>query len=590
MRTAKYCGTILLFLILTTSELFAQDLTGELRSWIQEQASPLSTVQPGSGIDDLHPLRGIVGDARIVALGEETHGAREIYQLKHRLVEFLVTEMDFGILAVEATFAEALDLNRYVLTGEGDPAKAVAGLYFWTLDTEEILALVHWMRQYNLEESNRRKIKFYGIDMQAEARSAKTVLSFLRRIDGGYDGLTLQSLELLADPFLSAEAISHHTESERERLAETLGNLATDFDEQLEDYASETSIEETELVRQHLEILLQGWGPDPISRGNAMASNAEWILDREGPDSKMIVWAHNRHVAAQEDTMGGSLRRTFGDDLRVIGAVFGRGGFQARDVMVDGALRPWFVDSATGSTLEAHLIDAAPQIALLNLHSLPDAGLVTSWFHEPQTMRWIGSGYTDTNPEWYWWSAPIAEVYDAIAFIQETTPARSTVTGRVPGVVLETNPVNLGFENGLNGAWPPGWIGPRGIAQLQWQVSLTDDGAYEGEQAVLINRDSNPLYGETYGELSQRIDASAWRGRNITLTAWLKVESETKVHLWIETEGGSESSFDHRTVIDNEEWTEYEITSSVEENTEAISFGAAVVGEGRAWLDSVSIK
>jgi CubicO group peptidase (beta-lactamase class C family) len=116
--------------------------------WPASTATRIDTVEPASVLTDLELLRHVVGDARIVALGEPTHGNREVFQLKHRMIHFLVTRMGFNIFALESPMAETFDLNAYVLTGRGDPAKALAGIYYWTWDTEEVLAVIEWIREY----------------------------------------------------------------------------------------------------------------------------------------------------------------------------------------------------------------------------------------------------------------------------------------------------------------------------------------------------------------------------------------------------------------------------------------------------------
>jgi len=73
----------------------------EVADWIRRHAVPLRTVEPGGDFSDLEPIRQIVGDARIVALGEATHGTREFVQFNHRLTEFLVSNMGFSVFAVE---------------------------------------------------------------------------------------------------------------------------------------------------------------------------------------------------------------------------------------------------------------------------------------------------------------------------------------------------------------------------------------------------------------------------------------------------------------------------------------------------------
>ena len=104
--------------------------------------------------------------ARLVALGEATHGTREFFQLKHRMLEFLVSELGFTVFGIEATMPEAFDVNEFVLTGKGDPARALAGMYFWTWDTEEVLEMIRWMRNYNSDPRHEKKVKFYGFDAQ----------------------------------------------------------------------------------------------------------------------------------------------------------------------------------------------------------------------------------------------------------------------------------------------------------------------------------------------------------------------------------------------------------------------------------------
>jgi len=82
-------------------------------------------MEPAENLDDLEPLRRLVGDARVVSLGEATHGTREFFQMKHRILRFLVERMGFTAFAIEATWPEANRLDRYLRTGEGDPAVLV---------------------------------------------------------------------------------------------------------------------------------------------------------------------------------------------------------------------------------------------------------------------------------------------------------------------------------------------------------------------------------------------------------------------------------------------------------------------------------
>lgn len=89
--------------------------------------------------------------------------------MKHRLLEYLVERKGFSIFAIEGNMPEAYRLNEYVIDGRGDPKALIAGMYFWTWQTQEVLAMVEWMRAWNERnppEGGRPRLQFTGFDMQ----------------------------------------------------------------------------------------------------------------------------------------------------------------------------------------------------------------------------------------------------------------------------------------------------------------------------------------------------------------------------------------------------------------------------------------
>lgn len=304
------------------------------RSWLATNAIRLETVEAGHGFADLQPLKQIIGPARIVALGEATHGTREFFQLKHRMLEFLVAEMGFDIFAIEATMPESFDINDYVLTGRGDPEKALAGIYFWTWDTEEVRTMIEWMRSYNADPKHTRKVKFYGFDMQSAPRAAKVTLDYLRKVDPPQAEMAEKALAILADPYTDAE-FDKLPQNQKTTATQTIQAVLSGFDRRKRDYIRQSSAEDWAIARQHARVLSQNIelrSPNtlgPQLRDRAMAENIRWMMEREGPDAKAVVWAHNGHVATAEGAMGWYLRRNYGPDMVVFGFAFNQGGFQA---------------------------------------------------------------------------------------------------------------------------------------------------------------------------------------------------------------------------------------------------------------------
>ena len=195
--------------------------------------------------DDLEFLRDLVGDARVVALGENTHGARDFFEMKARILRFLVEEMGFNTFAIEAAWAEARRLDHYVRTGEGDSAMALSGLYFWTWATESVLEMIEWMREHNEAGGD---VGFHGVDMQFAGMPLHLVREFVRFADAANLPMVTEDLDCLsrfangpagrtptprydsqpaaalAECGASLESVREHLEGNRERY-ETAGRV-----------------------------------------------------------------------------------------------------------------------------------------------------------------------------------------------------------------------------------------------------------------------------------------------------------------------------------------------------------------------------
>ena len=169
----------LAFATLLSAASIAAQSSAPVTEWIRGSAIRLTTPEARHGFADMEPLRKVVGDARIVSLGEATHGSREFFQLKHRMLEFLATQMGFTIFSIEANMPEAYKLNDFVVRGEGDPVKLIKGMYFWTWDTQEVLDMVLWMREFN--KSGKGRVEFTGFDMQ----TPKVALDIVKRFRRG---------------------------------------------------------------------------------------------------------------------------------------------------------------------------------------------------------------------------------------------------------------------------------------------------------------------------------------------------------------------------------------------------------------------
>jgi erythromycin esterase len=602
---------------LLSAEEYAKRLEAEhakldaVKNWLSTNAIPLKTVEAGNGFTDLQPFKKLIGKARLVSLGEATHGTREFFQLKHRMLEFLVSEMNFTVFGIEATMPEAFDINEYVLTGKGDPVKALAGLYFWTWDTEEVLEMIRWMRRYNEDSRHSKKVKFYGFDMQFAPRAVKVALAYLRKVDPEQTAMSEKALALLANPFTAPDFELLPSDKKSETAAAARALLSS-FDERKQGYVERSSEMEWTLARQHAKIISQNLEMQMAPNGSfavrdrSMAENIRWILEHEGPGTKMVVWAHNGHVATQSfgniENMGIHLRKWYGLDMVVFGFAFNQGSFQAMEMPFpsEKGLHPFTIGPAPEGSLDAVLASAGLPFAVIDLHSLPKEGTVTEWFKTPHTTRSIGAGYADQFAANFFAPQVVPQLYDALFFVEKTASARPVEGGLRPAAQWLIAPANLDFESGEAGMPPRDWTVSSGISNFNFQIVASEENPRRGKLCTMISRAPGKHYGETFGSLQQRLDAAAYRGKKIKLRAFVRTAVKgigNQAYMWLRLakEGfGPQATTFYDNMADRpitvSEWREYEIVGDVPAEAQTISYGFALVGDGRAWIDAVAVE
>jgi erythromycin esterase len=381
--------------------------------WVRQAAYPFTTAKAGSGFDDLAHVKDIVGDARIVALGEGTHGTHEFFQMKHRLVEYLATNMGFTIFAIEANMPEAYLVNDYVLNGKGDPRQLLRGMYFWTWNTQEVLDMIEWMRQFNA--SGKGRIQFTGFDVQFGTGAMNNVLDFLRKAEPGYvstaeaafskamaaSGNPAQNPQLVAEAAVAVLKIREYMEGRRSTYVATVPAYDVDW-----------AIQNARIVEQYVNLL----DGTSLYRDQCMAANLDWILAHATPQDKIVIWAHNYHVSRTQGSMGWYLGQRHDTDYVVFGQLFHKGEYNAYGTQ---GLTAYDAVPSYPGTIEYVFHSTGMERFILDLRTTSFSDPASSWVRGGLDVRSIGAvpvqGFSATNR--------LDLDYDAIVFFEDTTPS-----------------------------------------------------------------------------------------------------------------------------------------------------------------------
>jgi erythromycin esterase len=371
------------------------------QKWLQTNHIPLVSVSPNSPLTDLQKLTPLIGNAQIVGLGEVTHGSREIFQMKHRLVRFLVENKGFTVFALEADMAATEKINHYLLTGKGDVKKLLAQLGFWTWNTEEVLDLLVWMRMYNQKSTT--KIRIVGIDMQLPEASLTT----LQQFSDQRDTLWKEPLHVFKDvikKLRNTPNIRQGTLANADLLEKSFDSAYFQLLQRIEMrkgiYLNSMTLDELAWLRQQLGLVSQfvRYQLLPITeavkyRDACMAENLVWAINQYS-HAKVALWAHNVHISKHEvpfspKPLGAYLKENYPDKYINIGFSSGEGTYRGIDPD-SRKVSSFQAEPAYTGTYEYFLQSLNKPLFLLDLRT----GLLskqTQWLHEVHDLRTIGA-------------------------------------------------------------------------------------------------------------------------------------------------------------------------------------------------------
>ena len=408
-------------------------------AWLTRHATPLRSVMAGADAADLALVDSIVGSARVVGLGESTHGTREFFQVKHRILRHLVERLGFRVFAIEANQLAVERINQYIQGGPGS-ADSVMRVMFRVWNTEEMAELIDWLRGWNRAHPD-RGVRFAGYDMQDHRTPADTLRAFLERNDtamvGEFDRLVgeYRAQRGYATPEI-ADSMRARWGRQAEQLAKSVKNAesrwmanARSRDDSL---GVAWAVQSGNLLRQAARFNVALNSPE---RDSLMAANLDWLLKTLEPGARAVLWAHDVHVSKGGDPavsfnggaqMGAYLSKHFGYDHRAFTLLTYDGDYSATRSFTDHRMiQADAFPGPAGSLEEAlHRLQRPPGsvgwIADLRPARAEPAG---AWLLAPRPIRHIGYAAYDYGFEI---SAILPLEFDGVIFVDRTTASRLT--------------------------------------------------------------------------------------------------------------------------------------------------------------------
>jgi erythromycin esterase len=299
--------------------------------------------RPLAGDADLDPLLERIAGARVVLLGEASHGTSEFYTWRHRISARLIAEHGFSFIAVEGDWPDCHRLNRYVKGGvdaEGGARRvlhAFARWPTWMWANEEVVALGEWMRGWNSDQPPERRAGFYGLDVYSLFDSMAAVIGYLEDADPAAAARARRAYGCF-DPYesdvqdyaMATMLVPTTCEDEAVRMLVELQHRAAELADG--DPEAFFNAEQNALVARNAEryyrAMVRGGSASWNVRDTHMVETLERLLDYHGRGAKAIIWEHNTHVGDARATdmarvgmvnVGQLARERWGGEVAIVG-------------------------------------------------------------------------------------------------------------------------------------------------------------------------------------------------------------------------------------------------------------------------------
>ncbi len=260
---------------------------------------------------DLTPLFERIGDARIVMLGEASHGTHEYYMWRAYITRRLIQEKGFNFIAVEGDWPDCYRVNRFIKGYDQDSKGAFQVLHAfdrwptWMWANWEMVALGEWLQAYNKGLTAGRKAGFYGLDVYSLWESMESIMQYLKKVDPSAMKVAEDAFRCF-EPYREGDgnAYARATQFVPDVCGAEVVQLLKEIQRRMPAYNTDHenvfSAEQNALVavgaEKYYRTMIQG-GPHSWNiRDRHMADTLDRLLRLHGDNSKAIIWAHNTHI------------------------------------------------------------------------------------------------------------------------------------------------------------------------------------------------------------------------------------------------------------------------------------------------------
>jgi erythromycin esterase len=403
-----------------------------------QNAHRLKSLKPTSRTSDLQWLKPVLQNVKYVGLGDVSYGSQETFKVKSKLVQFLIKEMGYTALALEASYSGCKNINNYVMNDIGNPYSALASVAPWTLKNRDMLELIEWMHRYNKSVPIEKKVKFYGFDILVNSEGVANLKHYLQKVDAP---VGIANRGVFTDFARIENGWKGDTAAERK---EELFHVLQQLQLHKNDYIAASSVLEYQDALQYATVMMQFLDAQLMTDADSRKKDREWrdfymssnfdYLIQQDTNAKVVIWAQNEHlnkdsaatVNNSKEPFGSYLKEAYKDQYYAIGIFLNKGSFQtiAKNSNPNKKLQVIKLSAAKPESLESLLSKGSRHNYIVNLRKANEDFRMNDWANKTFETRNVETSISRIPVINYYVSINPSKDFDGLLFIRNSKPTR----------------------------------------------------------------------------------------------------------------------------------------------------------------------
>ncbi|RTY80785.1 erythromycin esterase family protein [Flavobacterium sp. LS1P28] len=399
-------------------------------NWINENAIKIEDANPDTNLTIFsNNIPQKFADAKIFGFGETTHQGKEFFDIKAKFFKYLVENQGIKVFIIEDSYTSEAGINEWISGGKGN-AETIANNFsigFWYC--KEVVNLLEWMRNYNLNKTKDEQIRFYGMDIQDVKKINQEIQNLVKK----YNIPISEELLLVVDNCVEKEVkYSGKTDWADIQIPKLnkIESILFDFRKGIKNeniYEFNLAIRALNYLSKYTYYVQNHHSQD---RDLLMFENAKWIVENKSKNGKAFIWAHNEHINNKQAgnysgrniyNLGRHLKEYYKNDYYSVGFDFGTGTlagyFSNKDEKP--SWKKFELSEPFAKTYAETLIEAKDEIYFIDMSKALDGN--SSNFFKGKNKQLVagGGGFNFKNNHLY--QKKFSEMYDGLIFVKNIT-------------------------------------------------------------------------------------------------------------------------------------------------------------------------